>query len=141
MKLLSRNNTKLLKSDKLGWETYGLNLMPHKQNSKGVNLCAKATKECIALCLNNSGRGVFSNVQDARKKRTELFLQDPLNFLELLYEEITKIEKRRVSKKLKIAIRLNVTSDIPWENMKLKNGKNLMESFPDITFYEKIFVF
>lgn len=140
---LTQSNTKIQKSIALGWNTYGLHLSPHKQNSTGKNLCPKATDECIALCLNKAGRGVFSNVTKSRIRKSDEFIKDPYLFLEKLYGEISKIEANRKLTKEKVAIRLNMTSDIPWENMKLYsiNGKNLMETFPKITFYDYSKVF
>ena len=58
------SNTKLAKNTV---KTYGLSLIPHSLNTKGVNLCKFSTKECRSLCLNKSvfvavpvgGSGVF----------------------------------------------------------------------------------
>lgn len=33
------------------------------------------------------------------------------------------------------AVRLNGTSDLPWENIRL-NGKNIMEHYPQVQFYD-----
>ena len=43
-------------------------------------------------------------------------------------------------KKLKYTVRLNGTSDLPFERYRLENGKNLMENNPDVQFidYTKI---
>jgi hypothetical protein len=35
-----------------------------------------------------------------------------------------------------VAVRLNGTSDIPYENIIIRDGKNIFQLFPDITFYD-----
>lgn len=137
-KLLSVSNAKLLKGNAIGWESYGLHLSPYKQNSYGKNMCPSATKECAALCLNMSGRGKFNSVQTSRVRKTDEFIKDPYLFLERLDKELSLIDKKSKVANTKVAVRLNLTSDIPWENMMLysKNGKNLMDCYPNLTFYD-----
>lgn len=140
-RLLTTANVKILKSDKLNYHTVGLHLSPYKENSFGKNICPKATKECIASCLNTAGHGKFDNVQIARRKKTDRFIQDPIQFLEDLYKELHSIKNNKNSKyynsNVKIAVRLNLTSDLPWENLIVKSkGKNLMDCFPDYIFYD-----
>jgi len=133
--LLTRSSTKTLKGEKFGWDTHILYLSPHKQNKHGKNLCPKATAGCSAACLYTSGRGRFSTVQKARMNKTELFLTQRNWFLEKLYKELLHINKRNTNFTNKQCVRLNGTSDIPWENIKYKN-KNLFEHFPELQFYD-----
>lgn len=142
--LLTRSSTKTLKGEKFGWDTHILYLSPHKQNKHGKNLCPKATKGCAAACLYTAGRGRFSTVQRARMNKTELFLTQKKWFLEKLYKELNRIsDKDDLGKSLpskynpnnRQCVRLNGTSDIPWENIKYK-GKNFFEHFPNLIFYD-----
>jgi len=150
--LLSTNNAKTIKGNKLGYTTYIMYLAPHKQNSKGVNLCAKASKGCAKACLFNSGAARFDNVQAGKINKTEYFLHDMHGFMEQLYNEIAKIVSKHNdvvgSEKLStngsvlrykdFAIRLNGTSDFPFENYKYKNkdNKNIFQLFPTVQFYD-----
>jgi len=120
------SNTKLAKNT---LKTYGLSLLPHTLNSKGVNLCRFSTKECRAMCLNSSGRAAFDSVQNARLLKTDFFVNDEKDFIEKLYGELVAINKKGKS-----AVRLNVVSDVNWESKFNAYGKS-MADFPNIIFY------
>tara|TARA_R110002111_G_scaffold140123_5_gene206073 strand:+ start:213 stop:1040 length:828 start_codon:yes stop_codon:yes gene_type:complete len=148
--LLSTQNSKTVKGEKFGYTTYIMYLAPHKQNSKGINLCAKASKGCAEACLFKSGAARFDQVQQGKMNKTEYFLGDMKGFMNQLYDEITTIVAKHKEvegdKKLSFngsvlrhknfAIRLNGTSDFPFENLKVKDGKNIFELFPDVQFYD-----
>lgn len=124
MKLLSANNTKIKKGEKLGWKTLGLSLAPH--TISGKNLCPHASEGCALACLNTAGMGVFSNVQKARLEKTKYLLENRADFLAQLRKEIANAKKRIE----KLAIRLNVLSDLPWHNL------IEMEKTPDVSYYD-----
>ena len=123
------------KNNKL--KTFILYLAPHKQNSKGKNICPFASKGCAAACLYTAGRGKFSNVQNARINKTEYFLADKKGFLKQLFSEIYKEYKKALKGDYKIAIRLNGTSDIDFLHL-LKNtyGLDLRLAKGRILFYD-----
>ena len=136
-KLLNNGNAKTRKGEKLGWITYGLHLAPF--NLSGKNVCSHASAGCAAACLNTAGRGAMSNVQKARIAKTQKFFDDKEGFTWQLAKEIGNAVKLANKKGMKACFRLNLTSDLPWENIKVKsNGKNLslMEMFPDVQFYD-----
>lgn len=124
MKLLSDSNTKIRKGEKLGWKTLGLSLAPH--TISGKNLCPHASEGCALACLNTAGMGVFSNVQKARLEKTKYLLEHRSEFLNQLRKEIANAKKRIE----KLAIRLNVLSDLPWHNLVD------MTQDPDIHYYD-----
>ena len=148
--LLSTRNSKTIKGEKFGYTTYIMYLAPHKQNSKGVNLCAKASKGCAEACLFKSGAARFNAVQEGKINKTEYFIANKTEFLNQLYNEIVTIVKKhdeikgdvklslngKVLRHKKFAIRLNGTSDIPFENLKVKDNKNIFELFPNVQFYD-----
>lgn len=135
--LLTTNNAKTIKGEKLGFTTYILYLSPHKQNSKGINLCPKASAGCVKSCLFNSGRGGFDTTKNARVNKTEFFLAERELFLDTLYIEIATAEVKHKLTNTEFVVRLNGTSDIAWEKFKLKRtGKNIFESFPEVKFYD-----
>lgn len=150
--LLGTKNAKTVKGEKFRYTSYIMYLAPHKQNSKGVNLCAKASKGCAEACLFGSGAARFDNVQVGKINKTEYFLADMKGFMNQLFNEITKIEQnhekivgdeqlnfnKKVLRYKNFAIRLNGTSDFPFENYKYKDkdNKNIFELFPNIQFYD-----
>lgn len=136
MGLLGTGNAKTTKGEKKGWTTYVMYLSPHKQNSMGKNLCAKASKGCSEACLFTAGRGAMKKIQDARRKKTEYFLTSKKDFMQDLVKEITKISNRHYKNNSDFCIRLNGTSDIPFEHIKVADGKNIFEYFPNVQFYD-----
>lgn len=113
--LLSSSNAKLEKGTSQGWYTLGLSLAPY--NLSGANLCPHASAGCAAACLYTSGHGRFDAVKAARLERTRRFLTDRAAFLEQLKLEISKGEKSAKRKGMRLAVRLNVLSDLPWYNL------------------------
>lgn len=128
MKLLSTNNTKLEKGESLGYITYGLSLSPATKSGK--NFCPHASTGCKAVCLDLSGMGIFANVQAARLAKSRFFIEDRPAFLAQLVKEIGAALKSATKKGMRIAIRLNVLSDLPWHNLLD------MAAFPDVQFYD-----
>jgi len=136
--LLSTNNAKTIKGEKLGYTTYIMYLSPYNQNSKGINLCSHASEGCAKACLFSSGAARFDRVQEGKRNKTEYFLADRKNFMLQLDAEITKIEnkaKHQTSENIPV-IRLNGTSDIPFEKFKIRDNKNIFELHPNIQFYD-----
>lgn len=135
--LLSTDNHKTIKGEKLGYKTYILYLAPFTQNSKGINLCSHASKGCAEACLYNSGNGgKFSSVSNARIKKTEYFLKNRIEFLNQLKTEIEKAIKKNKDKAIPV-FRLNGTSDLPFEKYRIfEDNKNIFELFPDVQFYD-----
>lgn len=148
--LLSTRNSKTIKGEKLGYTTYIMYLAPHTQNSKGINLCSHASKGCAKACLFKSGAARFNPVQEGKRNKTEYYLSNRKAFMEQLVKEISKAERLhgkvegeaqigkngKVVRYKKFAVRLNGTSDIPFEKIKLDNGKNIFETFPNVQFYD-----
>lgn len=150
--LLSTKNAKTIKGEKKGFTTYIMYLAPHTQNSKGKNLCASASEGCAKACLFNSGAARFDKVQEGKTNKTEYFLHNRKGFMEQLYNEIVSIEAKHeavvgtellsfnksVLRYKNFAIRLNGTSDIPFENLRFKDkdNKNIFELFPNVQFYD-----
>jgi hypothetical protein len=136
-KLLNNGNAKTSKGEKLGWITYGLHLAPF--NLSGKNVCSHASKGCAAACLNTAGRGAMSNVQSARIAKTQKFFADKEAFTWQLAKEIGNAVKLATKKGMKPCFRLNLTSDLPWENIKVESHAkklSLMEMFPNVQFYD-----
>ena len=137
-KLLGSSTYKMQKSKGYKYLSEILHLAPSKIG--GVNICANASPVCIDLCLNTSGRGQMTSVQKSRLNKKYYFLADRQKFLKHLDREIKLSSERAKRKKLKYTVRLNGTSDLPFERYKLDNGLNLMENNPQVQFidYTKI---
>ena len=134
--LLTRNNHKTIKGEKLGYITYILYMSPYTQNSKGVNLCPHASAGCSAACLFKSGfGGMYSAVEQGRINKTEWYLTNRSEFMNTLDSEISAAIKRHEGKAI-VTFRLNGTSDIRWEKIKVREGKNLFELYPNVQFYD-----
>ena len=135
-KLLGINtNYKTIKSEKVGVLTGIIYMSPY--NLSGKNVCPGASAGCAAACLNTAGRGAMNVVQAARLKKTQRFFQDRQQFLWDLVNEISALRRKAKAKGMKAAVRLNGTSDLPYERYKIRDtGKNIMELFPDVQFYD-----
>jgi len=133
MNLLTTQNAKTIKGESLGYSTAILYMAPSTVGGRG-NVCSFASPECKAVCLYSAGRGRFNNVQKARIRRTNEFFDSPKGFIEVLSGDIAKHVIK--SGENIPAIRLNGTSDLPWEMLKGNFGKSLMERFPQVQFYD-----
>ena len=134
MKLLSYSNTKTVKGEKLGVKTAILYLSPG--SISGVNLCPFASIGCLFACLYTAGMGKFRSVQHARLTKAKLFLDDRKAFIEMLKKDIQAHIRKSDRENMRAAVRLNGTSDISWELEKGLDGKNLMQFFPNVQFYD-----
>ena len=141
MKLLSIGNPKVLKGMKQGYMTYILHLAP--ANLSGYEVCAKRTKGCTTACLNTSGRGgmikkgeTTNAIQQARIRKTKFFFENRELFLSQLDHEINLLKNKAKLLGFKLAIRLNGTSDLPFERYKIKDNMSLMELHKDVIFYD-----
>jgi len=128
MKLLTINNFKTVKGEKLGVLTGILYLAPAKIS--GYEVCPRRSAGCTAACLYTAGMGAFSNVQQARINKTKMYFEDRPNFLFQLEKDIKALVKKANKLNMKPAIRLNGTSDINW----MSSG--IMDKFPDVQFYD-----
>lgn len=101
------------KTEKSKVQTYILHLAP--ADTSGVNVCAGAGN-CKRICLHFAGNPVYmTNKQAARIRRTLAYSADPQRFVRLVVCAIVgKLAKHPGEP---IAVRLNGTSDIPWENV------------------------
>lgn len=131
MKLLSPgiSNAKTAKSEKQGkYSTAILYLSPAK--SSGRQFCPSASAGCIATCLNTAGRGAMSNVQKGRMRRSQVFIDDRTLFIETIKADISAHVRRCKKLGKKPAVRLNGTSDLPWESL------GIPQAFPEVQFYD-----
>lgn len=109
----------------------------------GFNVCRWASVGCLAGCLNTAGHGGIvkrgestNEVQTARIARTRWFFADQPGFMAQLFGEIETHIRRARRNGLIPVVRLNGTSDIPWERVKNAAGLTAFDAFPGIQFYD-----
>jgi hypothetical protein len=143
--LLTVGNPKTAKGEKEGYLTAILHLAPEKVS--GRNVCPHATAGCAAACLNTAGRGGIglnadglNVIQVARIQRTRWFHRDRDGFLTSLAHEIAAHVRTAARHGLKPTVRLNGTSDLPWERFPVtRDGQtfpHIFAAFPRVTFYD-----
>jgi len=127
------NNAKTIKGDGSEYMTAIKYMQPYKTVFRGKvhNLCAMADKAgCAEPCLRWAGRGQMNSVQRGRERKTMLYLSDRINFMSVLFTDITVFRRRQIKNGVQPCVRLNGTSDIQYE----KSG--ILEQFPDVQFYD-----
>lgn len=143
--LLSVNNPKTMKGENYGYLTAILHLAP--STLSGYNTCPMASKGCAFACLNTAGHGgmfrkgeTTNVVQEARIRKTRMFYENRVEFMQLLVKDIRRVEKYAAKLNLLPAIRLNGTSDIVWESVPVMvdgiQYANIMLAFPHIMYYD-----
>lgn len=135
MKLLSVQNAKTTKGEPLGFLTGILYLAPADTAGRG-NLCPFASPGCRAACLYSAGRGRFASVQAGRLRKTHAFFDSPARFVESLAEDVARLVRAAGKRGMVPAVRLNGTSDVPWERVKGEDGRTILERFPLVQFYD-----
>ncbi len=128
------SSTKIEKSNNSGkgYLTTILYLAP-SDTSESINVCQYATPECKALCLVSSSYHMNLNASvSARLQRTLLFVHARADFKAMLYKEIRKHIARAEKQGLLPVVRLNGTSDLPWESI----FPDMFLEFSDVVFYD-----
>jgi hypothetical protein len=134
------SNAKTVKGQKKGYLTGILYMAPGTLS--GYQVCPMAEKAgCLEACLNTAGLGgVYSSIQLARINKAKLYFEDRTLFMYNLIKDIEKLIVKADKMGFIPLVRLNGTSDIKWENVRLEhNGKlypNIFSVFPKVQFYD-----
>ena len=139
-KLLSFSNPKIQKSNKVYQDYLTAILHLHPISTK---ICPyQDIAGCKEACLNTAGRGGIMKkgettnvIQEARKRKTKLYLEDRDTFMSYLITDITKFVRYCEKKDKLPCLRLNGTSDIQWETIKI-DGQHIFDMFPNVQFYD-----
>jgi hypothetical protein len=131
--LLSVNaDSKTIKGTSFGFLTGILYLAPGQLAGVG-NVCPHASNGCLSSCLFTAGRaGIFKAINVARINRTRFFYYEREAFRAQLAGEIAAVVRKAEREGLRPVIRLNGTSDLPWEKL----APDLFTQFPEVTFYD-----
>ena len=127
-------DAKTKKGEKLGILTGVLYLAP--ADVSGYEVCPKRSQGCTDACLFTSGRGGMNSVHESRVNKTLWFHEDRDSFMEVLVKDIERLIRKAERENMVPAVRLNGTSDIAWEKVRVGEHRNLMEKFSDIQFYD-----
>ena len=147
------SSAKIIKNAKYNVMTYILYLAPARQS--GYNVCPMATGGdgktlgCIDACLAESGHGRISplnnlgvsKISQSRIKKTKLFFEERDFFITWLVAEIQKYYCEAKNKGMLFSVRINGTSDLNIETVKTSTGRNILQIFPDVQFYDYTKVF
>ena len=131
-------NAKTIKGDGSEYLTAILYMTPWKVmvDGKQFNSCPMAGQaSCVDACLYSAGRGAFNNVQAARMRKTEWYYRDRESFMRQLRTDIFKFQAYCDKRGIQPCVRLNGTTDIRWETVKL-DGQNIFDWFPSVQFYD-----
>ena len=131
-------NAKTIKGDGSEYLTAILYMAPWKimVDNRTFNSCPMAEQaQCIDACLYTAGRGKMSNVMAARVRKAEWFYSDRDGFMRQLMQDIAKFQTYCNKRDIKPVVRLNGTTDIRWENIKI-DGYTIFELFPRVQFYD-----
>jgi len=126
------SDAKTVKGTAGGYLTGILYLAPGQLAGVG-NLCPHASAGCLAACLFTAGRaGIFEAVNAARVMRTRFLHDNRAGFLAMLRGEISALIRKAKRRGLRPVVRLNGTSDLPWEKL----APELFADFPEVRFYD-----
>lgn len=114
---MAGSNTKLSKQSSRsdGYAIYSLFLAP--ADVSGHEMCLWRTEDCTKLCLNCAGKGALSSVQAARIRKTKWLVERPRSFMYSLMAEMHKITNKHHGTPITPVMRLNGTSDLPWDQI------------------------
>jgi hypothetical protein len=130
-------SSKIAKGLKYDEMTYILYLAPADRS--GYEVCPMRSAECTAACNNESGHNRIdihdNTINKARITKTKLFFEQRRFFMQWLQDEISAASKKAQAAGNKFSVRLNGTSDLSPEQFQL-DGKNILELFPEIQFYD-----
>ncbi len=133
------SNPKVAKNGKLGVLSAPLHLAP--ASLSGFNVCAQASQGCIEACLHTAGNPLYMQAKaQARINRTLAYFKARKAFMAVLAFEIAALQAKATKQGMDCGIRLNATSDIPFESVALDidgiRYSNAMHAFPSVSFYD-----
>lgn len=128
-------NPKLAKGLDFGILTSPMHLAPAKL--AGYQVCPMSTAGCRAACLHTAGNPAYmAGKHRSRLIKTKAFFEDRDAFMLALVREIAKHSRKAEQLGMVCGVRLNATSDIRWETIPVFGARNVMELFPETSFYD-----
>jgi len=118
---------KVMSKKPTGMRVAGLSLAPSDWACPASRLAG-----CQKPCLMSAGYGKFDNVRIGREKKRDWLRDDRESFLAQLTKELHNFEKLTTKQGVQGVVRLNVISDIVWENKRYE----IPQQFPNLFFYD-----
>jgi len=113
--LITVSNPKFERSNTRRELVAGLSLAPAKLS--GVNLCGNNTEACTRICINFEGYGKFNKTQQARLRRSHMFLEDRERFRSYLLKDLESLERWSRKYEVDVYFRPNTYSDLDWSKL------------------------
>lgn len=133
--MLTTDQAKMLKSEKIGYLSAILNLQPNYKIN-GENTCPNAG-QCIRACLQYAGRNAFDMAHAARIRKTRLYYENRTAFYAELVSDIEALKRKAQRENYLPTVRLNGLSDLAFERDNvLSTGKNIFQMFDDVQFID-----
>ncbi|HEX4611454.1 MAG TPA: hypothetical protein VH092_24890 [Urbifossiella sp.] len=127
------DNPKLRKSNAAGtpYRSWGLALAPARES--GYSVCPESTPGCRAACLYRQGHARLAPaIQVCRLARTAAWKAHPDWFAAQLIHELSGLVRRAAAGDYRVAVRLNLTSDVAWE----RELPGVFDRFAEVQFYD-----
>jgi hypothetical protein len=152
-RIFSTDSPKAIKASKYGYLNAIHYLAPAASADGTFNLCPNASDGCIALCLGRySGQASMvadlehgtNATRESRKAKAIRFMRDRPRYLVDVVHAVRKLERQAQKAGKKLCVRMNGSSDIAWEHVKVFAANrwhaSIMAAFPHIQFvdYTKI---
>ena len=134
-------DAKTVKGEKLNIVT-GIQYLASKNSSGITDVCKFSTKGCEAVCIVKTGRGQMNAIHQSRVNKTVQFVQNKAAYMLKLEHDIEALIRKANRQNMIPSVRLNGTSDLPWERMPFvgKDGRryaSILERFKgQITAYD-----
>lgn len=132
------SNPKVAKNGKVDVLTAPLHLAPF--NLSGFQVCPQASDGCAAACLHTAGNPAYmAQKAISRENKTRAYFKERGAFMAVLAFEIAAHARKADRKGMAAAVRLNATSDLPWERRTINvDGADvlLMDYFAGVQFYD-----
>jgi hypothetical protein len=144
----SLDSTKAIKARKYGYLNAINYMAPHTMAGDG-NVCGDASAGCIALCLGwfsghvsrvkkGQGKRPSNAVRKSRITKVKMFMHERAAFMKEMVAGILRAARKAIREGLKLCVRPNGSSDIPWESIKVSREMpiSVFELFPDVQFVD-----
>ena len=145
-RFFSTDSAKAIKADKYGYLN-GINYMAPHTTGGDFDLCGKSSAGCRSLCLGfYSGQAGMvkdlengtNSVRDSRVRKAQYYINDRHAFMAEMTDHIKKLSNTAKNKNKALCVRLNGSTDLAFESMKVKlrDNKTVTELFPTIQFVD-----
>jgi hypothetical protein len=142
-RFFSVDSAKAVKAREFGYLN-GINYMAPANLAGAGNLCPHASPGCLALCLGwfSGQAGIVANDSDinaaraSRIAKARLFMSDRKAFFQLAIDGACNVLRQARRQGLRPCLRLNGSTDIAWERVKMESGLTLIEFFDRVQFVD-----